>query len=202
MKKKKPIPSQIELAINYYTNRLARSFRLQPADRDDVRQELMLKALIIIQNFKEGEASLFTFSKQCLQNKVSDIARQLRALPPTTNCNDASTAMDIQQQYNYSADRREDYTPLTVSMGGQLQHLSACDHEYRLPLKMDIEALLPTLTPRQRRILEMLEDGKTQDQIAEKTGMEQQRISEEIQQIRIIFQKFKKNSGKNCPFNV
>ena len=187
MKEQNEIPTQVELAINYFTNRLARSFRLQPADRDDVRQELTLKALIIIEDFEEGEASLVTYTKRCLENKASDIARDLRNLPPITNCNDASTAMDIEEQYSYSADRKEDHVPLVVSMGSQLQHVSACNHEHDLPLKMDIEAILPTLTPRQRQIVDLLEDGKNQEQIAEKLLLTQPRITQIIQDIQKKF---------------
>ena len=175
--------------INYHTNQLAKNFGLQEADKEDVRGKLTLKALSIIEDFEEGEASLVTYVKRCLENKASDIARQLRGLPPTVNNNNAMTTLDIEEEYKYSTDRSEDYVPLTISMGGQLQHLSVCDHEHDLKLKLDIEAIMSTLTPRQIEIVEMLEDGKTQEQIAEILGDAQQRISEQINTLRTIFQK-------------
>ncbi len=178
---------KISQAINYHTNQLAKNFRLQEADKEDIRQELIVKALTIIEDFEEGEASLVTYVKRCLDNKASDIARDLQGLPPKVNSDDALTALDLEEQYKYSADRNEDYTPLTVSMGGQLQHLSACDHEYDLELKLDIEAIMPTLTSRQKEIIELLEEGKTQEQIAEILGTHENTVYNQIQGIRKKF---------------
>lgn len=181
---------QIIRTIAFHANQLAKNFGLQAADKEDIRQELIVKALSIIEDFEEGEASLVTYIKRCLENKASDIARDLRKLPPTMNTDDASTAMDTQEQYRYSADRREEYVPFVVSMGGRLQSLSSCNHEHHVPLKMDIEAKLLILTPRQKEILEGLEEGKTQEQIAEKLGVTKQTINEQIMGIRTAFSEF------------
>jgi RNA polymerase sigma factor (sigma-70 family) len=184
---------QIKRAIAYHANQLAKNFGLQAADKEDIQQELTLKALTIIEDFEEGEASLATYIKRCLENKASDIARDLRGLGPLGHTNDASAAMDMQAYYNDTADRNENHTPFTVSMGGQLQNVSACDHEHQLPLKMDVAAAFSALTPRQRQIAELLEDGKNQGQIAEVLGIAQQTVNRRLKKIKNAFQNIYEN---------
>lgn len=177
-------------AITYHANQLAKNFGLQAAEKEDIQQELTLKALTVIHDFEEGNASLVTYVKRCLTNKASDIARELRDLAPVINSDEASVAMELQALYKYTADRHTDYVPLTVSMGEDLRQLALCEHEHNLPLKMDVDVLWVTLTPRQKQIAELLEDGKTLDQIAEQLGVAKQTIHEHIRQFRKIF--------KNC----
>lgn len=75
MQTQNPITPQIEQAINYYTNRLGRSFRLQPADKDDIRQELTLKALEAIQSHNDDMgANSETYTRQALRHKAVDLA--------------------------------------------------------------------------------------------------------------------------------
>ncbi len=69
--------NRITQAINYHTYQLAKNFGLQEADIEDVRQDLIFKALTIVEDFVEGEASLVTYVKRCLENKAADIAREL-----------------------------------------------------------------------------------------------------------------------------
>lgn len=82
MKKRKNLPPKIRQAINYHTNRLARTFRLQSADKDDVRQELTLKALEIMQYYsRDIRAAIETYTKHALSRKAVDIARAIIASP-------------------------------------------------------------------------------------------------------------------------
>ena len=186
--------TKIIQAINYHTHQLAKNFGLQEVDKEDVRGELTLKALTIIEKFKEGEASLVTYVKRCLENKASDIARVLRGLPPKVNCDDASRALEVGECYKYSGERKEGevFIPLTLSLGGQLQYLSPCDHEYSLSLKMDVETVTLNLTARQKQIAERLEDGKSQEQIAKELGIAPQTIGGHMSKLRRIFKKTKK----------
>lgn len=186
--------NRITQAINYHTYQLAKNFRLQEADIEDVQQDLVFKALTIIEDFEEGEASLVTYVKRCLENKAADIARELGSLPPKVNCDDAARALDVGEHYKYSGKRKEGeiYDPLTLSLGGQLQHLSPCDHEYNMPLKMDLEPKLENLTPRQKQVTELLEDGLTQEQIAAILEISQPTLHEHVRSLRRIFEYFKK----------
>lgn len=188
--------TKISQTVNYHTNQLTKNFGLQETVKEDVRGELTLKALTIIEaitedmeDFEEGEASMVTYVKRCLDNKASDIARDFQGFPPKVNNDNALIALDIEERYKNSANRNEDYTPLTVSMDGQLQHLSVCDHEHDLELKMDIEETMSALTPRQKDIVEMLEEGKTQEQIAEMLNVSERHIRNLISEIREKFRK-------------
>lgn len=178
--------NRITQAINYHTYQLAKNFGLREADIEDVQQDLIVKALTVIEGFVEGEASMVTYVKRCLENKATDIARELGGLPPKVNCDDAARALDVGENYKYSGERKEDevYIPLILSLGGQLQYLSPCNHEHNLPLKMDLEPKLENLTPRQKQVAELLEDGLTQEQIAEKLGISQKNINKHIGNIR------------------
>lgn len=184
--------SRITQAINYHAYQLAKNFGLQEADIEDVRQDLIFKALTIIEDFVEGEASLVTYVKRCLENKAADIARELGGLPPKVNCDDAARALDVGEHYKYSGERKEGqvYAPLILSLGSQLQYLSPCDHEHNMPLKMDLEPKLENLTPRQKQVAELLEDGLTQERIAEKLGISQKNINKHIRNIRRRFDYF------------
>ena len=109
--------------------------------------------------------------------------------PRQANSDDALASLDIEDEYKYSTDRSQDYTPLTISMGGQLQHLLVCNHERDLELKMDIEAIMSTLTPRQKEIIELLEEAKTQKQIAEILNVSDRHIRNLRSEIRENFRK-------------
>jgi RNA polymerase sigma factor (sigma-70 family) len=76
------IPPQVQQAINFHTNRLGRMFRLQPADRDDVRQELTLKALEAMRCHRpDMKASIETYTKQAICRRAYDLAREIITMP-------------------------------------------------------------------------------------------------------------------------
>jgi DNA-directed RNA polymerase specialized sigma24 family protein len=76
------IPSQIWQTITFHTNRLGRMFRLQPADRDDVRQELTLKALEAMRCYRpDMNASIITYTKQAVCRRAIDLIREMITQP-------------------------------------------------------------------------------------------------------------------------
>jgi DNA-directed RNA polymerase specialized sigma24 family protein len=78
------IDNRIEEAINYHTSGLAGKFRLQKADIDDIRQELLLKYFEVLHETRDASIS---YLKKCLANKAVDLARQFIKTRPTVSLN-------------------------------------------------------------------------------------------------------------------
>ena len=86
MKEQKSLTPKIKQAINYHTNNLARTFHLQFADKEDVRQELTLKALQAAKSHTyDMNANIETYIKQAIFRKAIDLARTIVASPLVTD---------------------------------------------------------------------------------------------------------------------
>ena len=80
MKEQKSLTPKIKQAINYHTNRLSRSFRLQFTDKEDVRQELTLKGLEAIQaHTSDMEANVETYAIRAIRHRAIDLASEFIA---------------------------------------------------------------------------------------------------------------------------
>jgi len=186
--------AKIQNTIEYHTSMLAKNFNLQATDKDDVRQELTVKALEVMGDFQEGDASLITFVKTCLANKAADLARQFRDAPPSANADSLLGLGEVQNDYMRQTDPNESYLPLTIGMGSSLEQLTTSPHEHNSDLKLDIEAMLEKLSPRQKMICKMLMAGHTQEEIVDATGFSIRTIRNEISKLKPVFHQFLKNS--------
>jgi RNA polymerase sigma factor (sigma-70 family) len=158
------IDNRIEEAIDYHTSALAANFRLQKADIDDIRQELLLKYFEVLH---EAEDASISYLKKCLANKAVDLARQFIKTRPTVSLNaiaDAENGPD----YEFLADT---------------QSHDEISHSRQL----DIEAVLQRLTARQRILCWMLMNDRTQQEIAHQFGVSQPRVRQLIQELRPFF---------------
>jgi len=181
--------AKIQETIEYHTSMLAKNFNLQTTDKDDVRQELTLKILEVMEDFQEGNASLVTYAKTCLANKAADLARQFQNASPFANADGLLNLDEVEDDYRRQADPNESYQPLTIGMGSSLEQLITSTHEHDLDLKLDIEAMLEKLSPRQKMICKMLMAGHTQEEVAKKLQCSQPTICREIQHVRFMFEK-------------
>jgi DNA-directed RNA polymerase specialized sigma24 family protein len=152
----KTIPQQIQQTINYHTDRLSRIFRLQAADRDDVRQELTLKALEAMRcHRREMLANVETYTKQAICRRAVDLMR----------------GMIIQPVHDFML-----FNCCLKAIGRSISFI------------IDVQSLIRTLTPRQKKICLMVMAGYTQEEIAKEFHISQQRVAQIINQIRLIFE--------------
>lgn len=162
----KRISPQIRESINYHTNRLSRIFRLQPVDRDDVRQELTLKALEAMKCHRQDmNAGVETYTKQAICRRAVDLMREMRTQPvlrpmPFTCC------------------------------------LEAVDRS--VSFIIDVQSLIRTLTPRQKKICLMIMAGCNQQDIARSLGCCCRSVRYEFRRIRKLFAFYLENPKKPC----
>lgn len=170
-------------------NQLTKTYGLQAGDKEAMMQDLTLKALKVLKTCKPKTATETTYIKISLENCSADIATEVKNAPRHANAEDTLQIAEMDDRYRKNKNPEGPYRPLTISTGIVLEQLAVNDHEYILPLKMDIESVFPTFTSRQRHIAYMLEDGMTQEKIAEKLGIAQQNVNKQIMKIRTIFKK-------------
>jgi len=171
--------------ITSKVNQLVKTYGLKADYREAIIQDLSVKALQAQRAYSPKGATIDTYVKRCITNAVADIARALQDAPQYANAEDILAITEMDERH------RNRNKPLTISTGTDLQHLATAPRD--LSLKMDIETVLATLTPRQRYIVQMLEEGRTQRQIAKKLYIAQPTLNEQIGSIRRIFEQFVKS---------
>ena len=201
--------AQVVNKINYHTNQLKKSFRLNSHDTEDVRQELTLKALEAERtNNPNATASLVTFLKLVIERKAATICRELKKLPIMENHEDgggierAGTRNHNFQRAAEITDKLNDMShppkietkktkikPTVASIGVNLQHITKAKPENDSAATIDVQAILATLKPRQRKICEMLMDGHTLEEIAKAFGVRKQTIHVAVKRLQPIFEK-------------
>ncbi len=150
-----------------------------------------LSDLPIMENYESGMdiRAMGQLHKIVQENaqKIYDKNHAMYPAPKFTDNKEQERHKQIQQK------NRPKIKPSVVSCGAELENQAIskplCDHS----LKLDIEAVFTTLTPRQQIIVLMLRNEHTQEEIAKDMGVAQQRISEQIQRIQ---KKFDKILGK------
>lgn len=179
---------KIQDTIEYHTRQISRTCKLDVQSTEDVRQELTLTALIAIQNHTgDMSANLLTYVKAALRRGAAGVVRKIKNALPTANADNVLSLTEIQDDYRRQTDPNEACKPLTVSMGPQLEQLVETNSLQNLELKLDIEALWQKLTPEQRELLNLLDNGYTQEQIARRMGLTQRGVCFRIQKLRQIF---------------
>lgn len=93
------------------------------------------------------------------------------------------------RQKKIRRNERPKIKPSVASCGPELARQAAARSVCDNALKMDIESVVATLTPRHQTIVNMLKARHTQEEIAEKIEIRQQRVSEQMQEIQKIFKK-------------
>ena len=201
--------AQVINKINYHTNQLKRSFRLNSHDTEDVRQDLTLKALEAERAYNpESAASLTTFVKIAVENKAADIFCKLKIQPIMDNrekCGGIEGAGVRNHNFQRTAEIMDELNdashapateikkikikPTVSSIGVNLQHITEAKPENTPEAKMDVQAALATLTPRQRKICKMLMNGHTLEETAKSMGVKKQSIHAAVKKLQPIFEK-------------
>ena len=190
------LDTKIQNAINYHTNRIAKILKLNSSDKDDVRQELTLTALEAIKTHTDDmDANRLTYVKAALSRGAALVMRKLKSQPPTAHVEFAAGVDEAQDEYRRGLDANASYTPLTVSTGTSLEQLTVDDHADAPDMALDVQAVLETLSPRQKTICQLLMAGYTQEEIAAKVNLKKSRISEIIQELKPYFHFFLKNGN-------
>ncbi len=159
------IDNRIEEAISYHTSTLAGKFRLQKADIDDIRQELLLKYFEVLHETRDASIS---YLKKCLANKAVDLARQFIKTRPTVSLSAIADTESVSDDEFPAEPQSHD----KISRSRQL----------------DIEAVFQRLTARQRILCWMLMNDCTQQEIAHQFGVSQPRVRQIIQELRPFFE--------------
>ena len=108
MKEQKSLTPKIKQAINYYTNRLSRSFRLQFADKEDVRQELTLKGLEAIQSHtSDMTANVETYAIRAIRHRAIDLAGEFIASSQFTDIDIEADLLCIEPNLDLRIDVQE-----------------------------------------------------------------------------------------------
>jgi len=193
--------AKIQDTIEYHTNRIAKTCKLDSQSTDDVRQELTLTALEAIKNYTDDiNANLLTYVKAALNRGVAGIVRKIKNAPPIANADNMLDLEEIQDNYGRQADPDKPHQPLTISMKSGLEQLAVSPPEHDTELKLDIEAILRTFPIRYQGICRLLMEGYTQREIAKKFRVSRVRITQIIQHIRKILEKNSTGPLPKFPF--
>jgi len=176
-------------------NWVCRIHHIKRDDKEDVLQDLIIEALHARNRYIPGESSLTTYVKTHIGYKAADIVRKKYNAPKQAHRQELLGIAAADEQYRYSVDRNKPFKPLTIVTNGVLQELAADGHEHDMPEKMDIDVIRTTLTPKQQQVSELLEDGKTHQQIADIMGIKRPTASKYVKELRRKFnalEKFRK----------
>lgn len=152
-----------------------------------------LSGLPIMENYETGMdmQAVGQFHKISQENiqKIHDKNNAMYPPPVLTDKKQRARQKRIQQK------ERPKIKLSVVSCGSELAHQVAsrpmCDNA----LKLDIDAVIATLTPHQQAIVSMLKAEHTQKEIARRLKTPRQTITDQIHEIRKIFIKFINSTG-------
>ena len=175
-------------SINYHANKLTRAYHLNSHDAEDIKQDLMLAALMAEQDYAPDKAaSLTTFLKLVVEREAIDIGRKLSNQPIIENFEgDVDTQAVADFHYNRQRTGQiideangideKDIKKIKlsgISMGGELKYVLGAKPEPDPGIAMDVQAVLKTLSPRQQTICNMLMEGAKQSKIAKSLNLSQ-----------------------------
>lgn len=192
--------------IDYYTRRLTKRFRLQKADREDVRQTLVLASLEADQTYDPSHGTKRnTYIKAAVRYRAVDMMRNLERSPQVICCEEGSGLDETERLYQkIQRDVHQELScpetpqsrkPLQLDCGTDMQNIAVTPDTFDSDLKLDILAVLECLPSRQREICLLLMEGFVYKEIAARLGIHKNTVQREITEIRQAF--IEHNFGKS-----
>ena len=179
-------------------NWVGRIHRLKRPDREDILQELSIRALEAKKRYISGSASLSTYVKTQIGYRAVDLARERYNASKQLHREEAFQIIEVDDFHRDHLNRRKSFKPLTMVTGKILEEFAADSHEHDIPEKIDIETIWPSLTEKQQRIVTFLEDGKTHQQIADRMGIRRSTVTRHVSRLKKKFEKLGKQMNFKC----
>lgn len=190
--------TKISETIDYYTRRLTKRFRLQKADREDVRQTLALAALEAGQTYDPSHGTKRnTYIKAAVRYRVVDIMRDLERTPQVVCCEEGSDLKDTERHYqkiqrdihqeSARPDTPQSRKPLQFNCGTDMQNIAVTPDTSLSDVKLDLLTVLDRLPPRQREICLLLMEGFVYKEIAVRLGIHKNTVQRDITEVRQTF---------------
>lgn len=192
------LSQRIMSTIGYHANLIAKIFKLNSNDKDDVRQRLALTALEAKGNYDPAQKTKFrTYIKAAIAFDAVDIMRQLERAPQII-CYDEGC--DLQETETFHQNRLRDIHKeltdpkapkpkkrLQLNCGSYIQVIAVISENPNPYLKNDISIILNKLCLRERRICELLSKGVNRQEIANRLGIHKNTVRRAIVKIRQLF---------------
>lgn len=133
---------------------------------DDIKQEALLGLWKACMTFEEGKAQFSTYASQCIINQIRQVLRKRSNAPKTVSL---STPISLEDDNLTLADVIEDPVP-------------SIDEGY-----IDLKEFLRGLSDRDKKLVQLRLQGKTQKQIAHEMGLAQSYCSRLITKIWVEY---------------
>jgi len=179
------VDPHIVRAIDHKVRKLYGRFDLTAEDMDDLRQELFVHMLQQVHQYDPARAKWITFIDRVLRSGVANYLRARRA-----RCRQ-NTLVSLDEVDDNSADPTLEYvTTLDGSFAG-----AALSHEVQddgsatavVDLRLDVEAVLVTLSPLLQRICRMLMEGESMLGVARALRIPRTSLYHQIEQLQRTF---------------
>jgi len=178
------IDPYIVRAIDHKVRHLYDKYHLTCDDLDDLRQELFVHALQYAHTFNPQRAQWTTFIDRLLK---SGIANFLRARDAECRCGEKSVPLceadDREHSAEYVTALDGVYTGTRLSPDGQTMDTST----EAIDLRLDVAAILATLSPLLQQICRLLMDGENVTAVARTLGMPRTSLYFYLDQLQRIF---------------
>ena len=172
-------------AIDHKVRHLYDKYELTCDDLSDLRQELFVHALQYAHTFDPRRAKWTTFIDRLLK---SGIANFFRARDAECRRNDRTEPLceadDREESTDYVTTLDGAYTGTRLSSDGQTLETSTTD---AIDLRLDVAAILATLSPLLQRICQLLMDGENVTAVARTLGMPRTSLYFYLDQLQRIF---------------
>ena len=171
-------------AIDHKVRHLYDKYQLTCDDLSDLRQELFVHALQYAHTFNPQRAQWTTFIDRLLKSGIANFLRARDAeCRRGDRCVPLCVADDREHSAEYMATLDGAYTGQCATPDGQAMDSST----EAIDLRLDVEAILATLSPLLQRICQLLMDGESVVAVARTLGMPRTSLYFYLDQLQRIF---------------